>query len=341
MKTNMIGIDLAKDDLQVCRVNQAGKQVSNKLLPKKKLINVLVTKYPDATIAMEACSGSNPLARSLEALNFKVLLIPPQHVKPFVKGNKNDRNDAFAITEAARRPNMQFVKPKTLEQTDLIQVHKLRERKVREKVALTNQLRGFLREYGITVPKGFCALKRVVLAETEFKSDNLTVNAKELFKDVYQEWLLLDKRIDELGKKLKQLSRVDNEVKRLMTLKGVGEITATAFKATIGDGAAFKSGRHCAANLGLVPKEHSSGGKQKLGGITKRGNGYLRRLLVQCAHTVLNYASRSNDKLSCWAKKVEERRGKSVAAVAVANKMARILWSMAYHQTNYDGATKA
>ena len=341
MKVTMIGVDLAKDKLQVCAINQAGKEVSNKSLSRKKLINLLVSKYPDATIAMEACSGSNPLARSLEALNFKVLLVPPQHVKPFVKGNKNDRNDAFAITEAARRPNMHFVKPKTLEQTDLIQVHRFRDKQVRARIALTNQLRGFLREYGIAAPEGFCALKRVVLAETEIKSDNLTVNAKALFKEIYQDWLLLDKRIDDLDKKLKRLSKIDNEVKRLMTLKGVGDITATAFKATIGNGAAYKNGRHCAASLGLVPREHSSGGKQKLGGITKRGNGYLRRLLVQGAHTVLKYASRSNDKLSCWAKRIENRRGKQVAAVAVANKMARILWSMAYYQTNYDGTAKA
>lgn len=337
MKVTMIGVDLAKNIFQVCGVNQAGNEIFNKAMNKKKLIELLLLKHPDVTVAMEACSGSNPLGRKLEKHDFKVLLIPPNHVKPFVKGNKNDRNDAFAITEAARRPGMHFVRPKTLEQTDLIQVHRLRERRINDRTRMTNQIRGFLKEYRMTVPVGLNILKERLSKELSIEGTELTIDAKLTLEDAYEEWLRLDKSISKIDKRLSQMIKNDEQTTRLMTLKGVGEVISSAFKAVIGDGTAYKNGRHCAANIGLVPKEHSSGGKQKLGGITKRGNSYLRKLLVQGANSVLAHASRSSDRLSSWAKKVKERRGHQIAVVAVANKMARILWSMSYHQTTYNG----
>jgi transposase len=336
MKVTLIGIDLAKNIFQVCGVNKAGKKVFNKAIKRNKLLSFLA-HYPDAIIAMEACSGSNYWGRVLEE-NYKVLLIPPQHVKPFVKGNKNDRNDAFAITEAAGRPDMQFVRPRTLEQTDMILVHRLRTRLVEQRVALINQLRGFLNEYGIVLPAGKEMLLVNLPQVIEEAENGLTSAARQVIEGMRVEWLMLNSQIKEQDRAISLQAAKSEAAKRLMEIKGVAEKTSTAIVAHIGDGKAYGNGRHFAANLGLVPKEHSSGGKQKLSGITKRGNEYIRRLLVQGAWSVLRYADKSDDRISVWALQVAERRGKQKAVVAVANKLARICWSMIYHETEYKAA---
>ncbi|NWO08664.1 MAG: IS110 family transposase [Alteromonadaceae bacterium] len=334
MKVTLIGIDLAKSVFQVCGVNQAGKPVFNRQVRRNKLLQTLLN-YPEASVAMEACSGSNYWGRELRKHGFKVFLIPPQHVKPFVKGNKNDRNDAFAITEAARRPRMQFVEPRTLEQTDLLVLHKVIDRKVQARTALTNQIRGLLNEYGIVVSPG---KERLLKALPELLGDGdngLTAAAREVLNALLDEWHAANQQIQAHEAKLKRTAKQLEPARRLMAVKGVAEKTATAMVGFAGEGKAFKSGRHFAANLGLVPSEHSSGGRQKLGGITRRGNNYLRRLLVQGAWSVIRYADRSTDRLSRWAANVMERRGKHKAVVAVANKLARILWAMLYHRTEY------
>jgi transposase len=279
--------------------------------------------------------GSNYWGRELQALGYKVLLIPPIHVKPFVKGNKNDRNDSFAITEAARRPHLQSVMPRTLEQTDIMQVHKLRARQVDSRTALINQMRGFLSEYGEVVAQGKEKLLAALPELLENANNNLTRSARELIQQAWREWRSLNERIASLDNKLKLLAKNSEPATRLMQIKGVAEKTATAVIAHAGNGAVYKNGRHFSANLGLVPKENSSGGKQKLGGITKRGNKYIRRLLVQGAWSVLRNAEGSNDRLSKWALEVASRRGKQKSVVAVANKMARIIWAMLFHQTEY------
>lgn len=337
MKVTLIGIDLAKTIFQVCGVNQAGKPVFNRSVKRSELLAFLA-QYPDAVVAMEACSGSNYWGRTLESMGFKVLLIPPIHVKPFVKGNKNDRNDAFAITEAARRPNMHFVLPRSLEQTDMMMVHKLRKRQVDARTALTNQIRGLLNEYGSVVRPGRAALKGELDALLEDAENGLTPTARALIHDMQQEWKILDEAIDNLDKVIKAQAVATPGAKRLMTIRGVAEKTATAVVAFAGDGKAYKNGRHFSANLGLVPREHSSGGKQQLGGITKRGNRYLRAMLIQGAWSVLRNADKNDDRLSCWARKIVERRGKHKAVVAIANKMARIIWSVLYHQRDYQAA---
>lgn len=334
MKVTLIGIDLAKSVFQVCGVNQAGNSAFNHQARRNRLIEKLL-EYPEATIAMEACSGSNYWGRELRKLGFNVLLIPPQHVKPFVKGNKNDRNDAFAITEAARRPRMQFVEPRTLEQTDILVLHKVIDRKVQARTALTNQIRGFLNEYGLVVSPGKERLLKALPELLEDGENGLTPAAREVLQNILEEWREANRQIQTHEAKLKRTAKQLEPARRLMEVKGVAEKTATAIVGFAGDGKAFRSGRHFAANLGLVPNEHSSGGKQKLGGITRRGNNYLRRLLVQGAWSVIRYADRSTDRLSRWARSVMERRGKHKAAVAVANKLARILWAMLYHQTEY------
>ena len=334
MKVTLIGIDLAKSIFQVCGVNQVGKRIFNRQVRRARLMELL-TQHPDATIAMEACSGSNYWGRALQQRGFQVMLIPPQHVKPFVKGNKNDRNDAFAITEAARRPDLKCVEPRTLAQTDLIQVHRVLDRMVRQRTALINQIRGFLNEYGIVIAQGKERLLAAMPDLLEDAENGLTPSSRALYQELYEQWRQANEGIDRIEKGLKNQANTNEAAQRLMKVKGVAVKISTATIAHAGNGHGYKSGRHFSANLGLVPKEHSSGGKQKLGGITKRGNHYLRRLLIQGAWSVVRNADKNDDRMSRWARQLVERRGKHKAVVAVANKMARIMWSMLYHQTEY------
>ena len=337
MQITLIGVDLAKRVFQVCGVNQASKPVFNRQLKRDKLL-IFLAQYPDATIAMEACSGSNYWGRELEKRGYRVMLIPPQHVKPFVKGNKNDRNDAFAICEAARRPNMHCVRPRTLAQTDAMLVHKILDRRVSERTALINQLRGLLNEYGIVVSRGKEKLRAELPFVLEDAENDLTAVARQYLQQQLAEWRAVDEAIAGLEMEIRQQVKQSEQAQRLTKIKGVGEKIASAAEAFLGNGSAYRSGRHFSASLGLVPKEHSSGGKQKLGRITKRGNQYLRWLLIQGGWSVVRYADRGNDRLSRWAKQLIERRGKHKAAIAVANKLARIIWAISYHQTEYKAA---
>jgi transposase len=334
MKVTLIGIDLAKSIFQVCGVNQAGKRVFNRQVRRARLMELLL-QYPDASVTMEACSGSNYWGRELQQRGFKVMLIPPQHVKPFVKGNKNDRNDAFAITEAARRPDLKCVEPRTLVQTDMIQVHRVLDRMIRQRTALINQLRGFLNEYGIVVAQGKEKLLAAMPDLLEDAENGLTPSSRALFQTLHEQWRQANEAIERLEKGLRSQARADEAAQRLMHITGVAVKISTATIAHAGNGHGYRSGRHYAANLGLVPKEHSSGGQQKLGGISKRGNQYLRRLLIQGAWSVLRNVDKNDDRMSRWARQLLERRGKHKAVVAVANKMARIMWSMLYHQTEF------
>jgi transposase len=286
-------------------------------------------------MAMEACSGSNYWGRELQQRGFQVKLIPPQHVKPFVKGNKNDRNDAFAITEAARRPDLKCVEPRTLVQTDMMQVHRLLDRMIGARTALINQIRGFLNEYGIVVSQGKEKLLLAIPELLEDADNGLTPSSRALYQTMVDDWRQMNESIDRIEKGLKTQANADEAAQRLMSMKGVAEKIATATIAHAGNGSGYRNGRHFAANLGLTPKEHSSGGKQRLGGITKRGNRYLRRLLIQGAWSVIRNVDKNDDRMSRWAKQLIERRGKHKAVVAVANKMARIMWSMLYHQTEF------
>jgi transposase len=333
MKVTLIGIDLAKTIFQICGVNQAGKAAFNRQIRRPKLLDAL-RRYPDASIAMEACSGSNYWGRELKRLGFKVMLIPPQHVKPFVKGNKNDRNDAFAICEAARRPRMTTVEPRSLSQTDTMVIHRIRERQIGMRTAVINQIRGLLNEYGIVVAQGKIRLQTELPYLLEDAENELTPMARHYLQHAFQEWQFLDQSIAELDRDIAAQVKQDDQARRLLQIRGVGPMIASATSALAGRGTCYRNGRHFAANLGLVPREQSSGGKQKLGRITRRGNQYLRKLLVQGAWSVIRYAHRNEDRVS-WARQLIERRGKQVAAVAVANKLARIIWAMSYHQSEY------
>lgn len=334
MNISLIAIDLAKTTFQICGVNQAGKPVFNRSVRRAKLAE-LIAQYPSVPIAMEACSGSNYWGRRFQASGHRVILIPPQHVKPFVKGNKNDRNDAFAISEAAKRPDMRTVTPRSLEQTDLILAHRIRQRRVGSRTALTNQIRGLLNEYGIVLPAGTSRLQRAIPHLLEDAENGLTCEARHYLDSLHREWCSLNEQIKEVDQSIARAAKRSEATERLLDIHGVGVLIATAAIAKLGDAKQYRNGRQFSACLGLVPKEHSSGGKQQLGGITKRGDDYLRRILVQGAWSVLRYADQKTDRLSLWARQVVARRGKHKAALAVANKLARIIWAMTYHERRY------
>ena len=334
MKVSLIAIDLAKNVFQVCGVNREGKQVFNRSVRRAKLAEV-IAQYPGTLIAMEACSGSNYWGRRFQKAGHQVLLIPPAHVKPFVKGNKNDRNDAFAISEAARRPNVHAVVPRSLEQTDLMLAHRIRDRRVRARTTLINQARGLLLEYGIVVAPGPAALRVALPFLLEDAGNELTPIAREHLHGILEEWRDLERRIEELDHMIRVSARSLPATRRLLDIHGVGDLIATAAVAKLGQGSQYRSGRQFSASLGLVPHEHSSGGKQRLGGISRRGDTYLRRLLIQGAWSVVRYADTRQDRLSRWARDLVERRGKHKAAIAVANKLARIIWAMVRYERTY------
>lgn len=331
----LIGIDLAKSIFQVCGVNQAVKPQFNRQVKRKQVLAFL-RQFPDATIAMEACSGSNYWGRTLQQLGFIVKLIPPQHVKPFVKGNKNDRNDAFAICEAAMRPNIHTVTPRTVEQTDIMGLHKISDRQTQARTAVINQIRGLMGEYGIVAAQGKEKLQKALAGILDDAENALTPSARRQIQLLWQEWKQLDEWILRIERELKNLSKDAKPVQQLQAVRGIGLKISTAAVAYVGNGTAYKNGRHLSANLGLVPNEHSSGGKHRLGAISKRGNKYLRTLLIQGAWSIIRHVDTSTDPLSVWAKKLIARRGKHKTAVALANKLARIIWSMLYHQTPFN-----
>lgn len=334
MKVITIGIDLAKSVFQICGVNQAGKPVFNRAVKRNKLLET-VLQYSDADIFMEACSGSNYWGRLFLQHGFQVKLIPPQHVKPFVRGNKNDRNDAFAITEAARRPDMVFVQPRSVEATDMAILHRIRQRRQKSLTCLTNQLRGLLAEYGIVLPQGVGELKRTVPALLEQADNGLSSLMRQELKAVYEEWCALEQLIHQQDSQITAHAKSNTQASLLMSIKGIGPVTATALLTMLNNPNHFKNGRHFAASLGLTPSEHSSGGKQKLGRITKRGNRYLRWLLVQCAMSHLRHLKQQTDPLSIWLMTLKARRGVQVTAVALANKLARISWALLSRQEVY------
>lgn len=337
MKVTLIGLDLAKNIIQVCGVNRAGKAVFNRAVKRKELLKHL-SQHPDASIAMEACSGSNHWGRTLEGLGHEVMLIPPQHVKPFVKGNKNDRNDAFAICEAARRPHLNFVKPRSLEQVDMLWVHRQRERLVGQRTQLINQLRGMLSEYGVVVAQGKERLREELPLLIEDAENGLTFNARCYAQQMFEEWVELDRKVKKFDRDIKKQCRESEAASRLNEVKGIGKTIATAVVAFAGDAKQYDSPRQFAANLGVVPKEHSSGGRQKLGGITKRGNRYLRKLLIQGAWSVIRHINSGQDRLTRWARTLIERVGKQKTAIALANKMARIIWALLTKGERYQPA---
>ena len=325
MKITTIGLDIAKSVFHLFAVNSQGRFVKKKELKRNQVLAYLAKLEP-CLIAMEACGGANYWARELIALGHQVKLIAPQYVKPYVKGNKNDYNDAEAIAEAAQRPNMRFVPIKSVEQQDVQNFHRQRERIKKERTALVNQVRGLLAEYGVVINKGVAAVRQALPEILEDAENNLTVLTRELFAELLEELRAIDERFKQCERRIKVINQENEVCRRLDEVLGIGPIIASATYAAAGDGKDFVNGRHFSAWLGLVPGQHSSGGKTVLLGISKRGNVYLRTLFVHGARAVLRHSANKTDRFSRWAQALLVRRGHNKACVAVANKMARMAW---------------
>ncbi len=283
-----LGIDLAKDVFHVHSVDSRGHTVMQERLTRLKL-SEFVGNLPPCLIGLESCGVSQYWARVFERCGHEVRLMNPKLVTPYVKGNKNDRNDAEAICEAVQRPNMRFVAKKTLEQQDLQMLHRIRRRLIQERTGLVNQIRGLLHEYGIALRTGIGQVRRRVPEVLEDASNELTSFGRELFNELYDELCALDQRVQEHEARLTAQFRDSEICRRLADVEGIGPVTATAIVATVGDAHVFKNGREFSAWLGLVPRQYSTGGKPRLLGISKRGDRYLRTLLVQGGHSVVQH----------------------------------------------------
>jgi transposase len=327
MNVTTIGLDIAKNVFQVHGVDGHGKVVVRKKLSRGKVLEWFAN-LPPCLIGIEACPGAHYWARELLKLGHSVKLMPAQYVKAYVKGNKNDGNDAEAICEAVSRPGMRLVAINTEAQQEIQMLHRIRSRVMAERTALLNQIRGLLGEYGIVFGQGPSQVRRGIAALLTGEDPRLSAMARELVLGFQAELRELDERIGHYDARVKAPCAGDARSVRVAALPGIGPLTATALVAAVNDGKQFQNGRQMAANLGLTPREHSSGGKQRLLGITKRGNTYLRTLLIHGARTVLRHATGKTDRLSRWALAIQARRGANVAAVALANKLARIAWAV-------------
>jgi transposase len=328
MKYNtIIGIDLAKNVFQVCIATTQGQVKTNKTVTRGQLLEV-ITRQPPALIVMEACGGAHDWARRFRQVGHEVRLIAPQYVTPFRQGQKNDHNDAQALTEAGLRPGIPSVPIKTVEQQDTQALHRVRERLVKNRTALVNQIRGLLLEYGLVIPQGIYRLRKQLPRILEDAENGLTMDFRDVLESLSTELSDIDGRIAEATKRITRQSREREACRRLRTIDGVGPLSATALEAALGNGQCFETGRQVSAWLGLVPRQHSSGGKTRLGRITKRGNGYLRRLLIHGARSVVSRARGKADTQSLWIQQLVARVGLPRTYVAVANKIARVAWAL-------------
>ena len=305
--------------------------------PVPSRLDAVCRRVPQgAIIGMEACATAHYWARQLQARGYQVKLVAAQFVKPYVKTNKNDRADAEAICEALGRPTMRFVAIKSVEQQDAQATHRIREELISQRTAKANQIRGLVGEYGLIAPTGIQQLRRALPLWLEDASNGLSDHFRRLLAELANDLRYLDDRVEQLTTAIEKHANTDPVARRLMTLRGIGPITASALAGVLGDGTIYQRGRDFAASLGLTPRQHSTGGRERLPGISKRGNGYLRKLLVHGARSVLRYAVTQEDGLSQWIKRLAMRKHRNVAIVALANKTARMAWAITRHQVPYD-----
>lgn len=334
MNIKRVGIDLAKLVFQVHGVDYQDKVLLRKQLRRNQLLSFFANVSP-CLIGMEACGGAHHWARELQKQGHTVKLIAPQFVKPYVKSNKNDANDAEAICEAVGRPTMRFVTIKTIAQQDLQAIHRIRSELVRQRTAKANQIRGLLAEYGLVVGRHIHILRRALPDLLEDADNGLSFDFRALLDDLWKDLIAFDERVAEMDKKVHAMAQSEPAAKRLLSIPGIGPINATAIICAVGDGKQFKRGRDMAAWLGLTPQQHSSGGKDRLLGISKRGDTYLRTLLIHGARSALKAIDKKTDPRSQWLQNLCGRRHKNVAAVALANKNARIAWALLTKETDY------
>jgi transposase len=342
MKLKRIGVDLAKNVFQVHGVDHREKAVWRKRLPRDRWLQMISeVAEPGCEIGMEACGGAHHWARQLQARGYRVKMMAPQYVKPYVPRNKNDAKDAQGICEAMSRPSMTFVPIKTVEQQDMQAVHRIRTGLVEQRTAKGNQIRGLVAEYGLVAPKELSSLRCAVPCWLEDADNGLSARFRHLLDGLWHDLVLLDERVAELEREIAVMAKADPDAMRLQQLRGVGPMIATALVAAMGDARQYTNGRQLAASLGLTPAQHSSGGKEKLLGISKRGNAYVRALLVHGARAMLRTAATKDDALSRWVTRLAERSHPNVACVALANKTARMAWAMLRHGTDYQPALAA
>lgn len=334
MNKNIVyGVDLAKNVFQVHGTDHLGNTCLRKKLQRSKVIDFFSNKEK-ALIGIEACSGAHYWARELEKLGHTVKMMAPQYVKPYVKTNKNDAANAEAICEAVTWKNMRFVPLKSIQAQNLQAIHRARKRLVRDKVSLINEVRGLLGEYGIVIPRSVAKFNQRM--PELLTSEDLSPSFKETLQDLYSEYLDKLSRIKKFDERLKREFKSNEICQNLGTIKGIGVIGATALVTT--NPSVFKNGREFASWLGLTPKQHSSGGKTVLLGIGKRGNPYLREVLVHGARVFLQWSDKNDDPLSVWARKLKDKKGHNKACIAVANKLARIAWTIMNENRAFDKA---
>jgi len=334
MKITTVGIDLAKNVFQVHGSNEKGKKVFNKPLKRNQVLTFFI-QLPPCLIGMEACGSAHFWARKLQDIGHTVKLMAPQFVKPYVKTNKNDAADAEAICEAVTRPTMRFVPIKNSEQQAILSIHRARQGFVKARTAQANQIRGLLMEYGIIIPQGISNIRKQIPIILEDGENELPGLFRQLLLRLSNHLKELDDQANELETQIQIWHRNNEASKKLSCIPGIGPLTASALTASIGDAKCFKNGRQLAAWLGLVPRQHSSGGKTLLQGISKRGDAYLRTLLIHGARSVVRVAAGKITPIHLWAENLVERRNKNIAAVALANKNARIVWALLTQDREY------
>lgn len=340
MKVTTLGIDLAKNVFQVHGIDQHGKVMLKKQL-KRAQMDPFFINLPPCLVGIEACGSAHHWARKLQAMGHTVRLMAPQFVKPYVKTNKNDAADAEAICEAVGRPNMRFVPVKNVEQQAVLALHRVRQGFVKARTAQGNQIRGLLAEFGIIIPQGISNIASRVPELIEDASNELPGAFRVLVQRLLDHLKELDRQVDELEAQIQSWHRNSDLSTKIAQVPGIGPISASALIASIGDAKNFDNGRQLAAWLGLVPKQHSTGGKSNLLSISKRGDTYLRTLLIHGARSVIYHAAKRPESCS-WVSAVVNRRNKNVAAVALANKNARIVWALLAHDRRYEtGYTRA
>jgi transposase len=327
MQIAVIGIDLGKNICSLAGIDGSGQVVVRRRVRRENVFKI-VSQLKPKTVAMEACGGAHHFGRLLRDAGFEVRLMSPEYVRPYVKAQKNDDRDAEAIAEAATRPTMRFVELKSAEQLDMQVLHRARDRLVAERTALINQLRAVLMERGIVVPQGRRKLSQALAEILEGGDPALSVRVCTLIKDMREEWCDLDRRICAFDNEFAARAREDEGARRLATIPGIGVLNATALVAAIGDGQSFARGRDLSAWLGLVPRQQTTGGKPRLKGITKRGNVYLRKLLIHGARAAMTPLSGTNTLLGKWLRGLRARAHVNTVVVALANKLARIAWAI-------------
>lgn len=340
MQIASVGIDLGKTTFHLVALDDHGKVVARSKFSRKQLL-AYTANLPSSLIGIEACSGAHFIGAALREQGHDVRLIPAQFVKPFLKSNKNDFLDGEAIAEAVARQNMRFVPIKSDDQLDLQALHRVRDRLVHRRTALINQIRGFLLERGITFAKGPAKLRQQMPWLIEDDDQNLTPRMRTLLARLWEEWKPLDVEIEWTSKEIEVMAARDAACQRLRQIPGVGPLVATATVAAIGNGSAFRKGREFAAWLGLVPRQHTTGGKVKLLGISKRGSKYLRRMFIHGARAMLLRVKYDTGRLGQWAHELEHRAPRNKVVVAVANKLARIAWAVLSSGNEYRNAAIA